>query len=333
MDALKFILQLIFNNFKNIVVGTLFIFVAIFAYTIYKNWKENDRLHTELIGQTEAFQRLSENTAKLEVQYKAQEDLLAKVQVEFKEVVKSKDEHIRSLSDVTFLLRNHAQFSQQSDLTYVNIRGGRSYIFNEVRLSGADSPPVGWVMIFNDGEVRSGNYRFEVKVEELQTIDETSGRVKVYAKAFYIVKQAGLAGRKDKQNLKNWQDIPYSLPINDGTVIVDPTIAAHDTKDHFIWWAPRFGLGLNTWADATSFKIGPNVTFSPVGYGKSKNDLKFKFVDVGVGFGKTREDLDVNAKPIMYRPISIFPNTYVGPGIGYDLDQKIKLFMSLEVNF
>ena len=69
------------------------------------------------------------------------------------------------------------------------------------------------------------------------------------------------------------------------------------------------------------------------GYGKSKNDLKFKFLDFGVDFGRSVNDLGVNFKPLMYRPLDIFPNTYIGPGIGYDMNDNKSLFLSLEVNF
>lgn len=304
---MKTLFEIIVSNFKNIVIGLLIIISAIFLY----QWlTEEDRLYKELIGQKEAYQQISETLAKLEVQYKDQKDLYDAQKKMFEEIVVAKDEQIKMLTTTIFTNKNKTQKRNGSDLTR------DKYVFNEVRIAGADSPPIGWVMISKDGMVRSGTYKFDIQVDNLQTIDEKTGRIKVYSKGYYIVKQDGLANRKDS-DLKNWKNVKYPLNITGGVAIVDPTIAADNSRKKLFLWAPRLAMGINSGVDSSGFQIKPSVGVSLSGYGVSKNDLDFRFLEVGVGIGKTVADSDVNLKPVMWRPIKQLPNTYVGPGVTY----------------
>ena len=62
--------------FKHLVLLILIVFSVFFVYRAVSNLlAENRRLHTELIGQQEKYEQLNKYTAKLEVQYKTEEEL------------------------------------------------------------------------------------------------------------------------------------------------------------------------------------------------------------------------------------------------------------------
>jgi hypothetical protein len=303
----------IIKNFKNITIAVFVILLIIAGIKIYKDYTTKTRLHEDLIGQSEAYEQLSKKHAKLAIEYKTQEDLLKNKDERWSEVVKEKNERIKLLSDATFLIGKHYLKSQGPDYFFETPKKTRNYIFNEVRIAGVDSPPIGFVMIKNDGRTYKGTYPFTIKVENLQTIDEETGKIKVYAKAFLISKSNGLAGKR-RPDLKKWVDLSYPLDITGGTVLVDPTIKNTTSPRFFL--NPKVDLTISAGLDM-SFRLLPGLDVSLLSYGVSKNDSRFKFVGLGANFGAEVDDLDVNFKPIYWRPFSFFSNTYIYPGIGY----------------
>ena len=143
----------------------------------------NERLHIELVGQKEKYQQLSEFTAKLEIKYVGQEKLRKELERNFSAEKGALKGRIKILSNATFLIREKARKSGKSDLVY---QGNRlKYIVNEIRYK--DGPPVGYVLIFDNGKVVSKlyNHRFDVKTAVSR--DEDSGRYSVVSKADYIL--------------------------------------------------------------------------------------------------------------------------------------------------
>jgi hypothetical protein len=307
--------EMILNNFKNIVVGVLLICIAVFVYREYKNYKENNRLHQELIGQKTAYEQLSKHTAKLEIKYEDQEKL-GKALIEYwKDVAISKDERIKMLSDATFLISKHYQRTDGPDYFFETPKKTQNYVFNEVRLDGPDSPPIGFVMIKSDGRTYKGTYAFEIRVDTLQTVDEGSGKVKVYSKAFLIPKDNGLAGKR-RPDLKQWKGLEYPLNITGGTALIDPTVKRTDTK-RLRLWAPRLNGGVNTVAgtEGLEFKLGLDVSLA--GWGRSRNDLDWKFLGLQLNTNSEFNNVGLGLIPASYRLFQPWlTNTYLGPILG-----------------
>lgn len=306
------------SNIKNVLVAVLITSIVIMGFFLYDLFTEKDRLHTELIGTKEKYEQITVNLAKLEIDYKKQSDLIEQQKKEFAEVIKSKDEMIKMISEAIFSHRGINRKYQGSDLTKPN------YTFNEVRLDGDNSPPIGWVMIDKNNIVRSGAYKFDIAVETLQTIDEKTGKVKVYSKAYYIVKQDGLANRSDT-TLKKWKNQRYPLPITGGTAMIDPTVANNNTAKRLFLFAPRLGMSMNTVGNKKGVTATPSLNLSLSGYGHSKNDLQYRFIEVGVGVNTNDiSDVQVNFKPVMVRPFKkLLPNTYVGPVVTWGPKQGV----------
>jgi len=320
----------IIANFKNIVIIVALLGTAALVYRVYNDYKTKKRLHTELIGQQEAYEQLNKYAAKLKTQYEEQKTLKETADKRWAEVVRKSSERVKMLSDATFLIGQHYLKTNGPDYFFETPKKTRNYVFNEVRIAGKDSPPIGFVMIKNDGRTYKGTYKWEIRVNNLQTIDEETGRIKVYAKAFLVSKTNGLA-KKRRPDFKKWKDKEYPLPIIGGSVIIDPTVK-NTNLPRFYLWNPKFNMTFSSGVDSSGFRLLPGLDANLMSYGVSKNDSKFKFFGIGVNLGGELEDFDVNFKPIYYRPFDLLSNTYLFPGIGLS-NSGIRYLLGIGVEF
>jgi len=303
--------------------------IGFFAYSAYRDATEK-RKYADLIGTKEKYEQLTKYTAKLESDYQGQKDLHKRAKRDWAEVSRSKDERIKLLSDATYLIGKHVQKQDGPDYYFQTKRGTRNYVLNELRIAGEDSPPIGYILIKHDGRTYKRNYEFEIHVKNLQTIDEKTGRVKVYSKAYFIAKENGLA-KKRRPDLKKWKDVPYPLPIVDGVAYIDPT--RPDVRERFLLWAPHINGGFNVGANISGAFMRPAINFSTSGYGKSRNDLTWKFVHLGFDVDTDFAEPGLHLMPFSYRPFpSILTNTYIGPGMGWT-KSGVNYFFNVNLSF
>lgn len=96
-------------------------------------------------------------------------------------------------------------------------------------------------------------------------------------------------------------------------------------EKEFYWWAPRLslnvdlGVGTSNLPDSSSdFVAAGGVSFSMMGYGRTTNDLTWRFLDFGISTnGNTTY---AKFTPFTYNVGEILPlinNTFVGPFVGY----------------
>ncbi len=269
----------------------------------------NKRLHTELVGQREKYEQLSEHAAKLEVQYVDEKKLREKLEKDFASEKDALQGRIKLLSNATFLIRERARQSGTSDLTY---QGDRlKYVVNEVRFN--DGPPVGYVLIFDDGRVVSKIYNHAIDVKTAVARDESTGRYDVVSKADFILKSPSI----NLNGEKVWFNKPYPLKITGGTAVVDPT-ERNLLAPRIQWWAPHLNGGVSFVAGASGAEIRPSVDFSLAGYGPTKNDLDWKFVHLGLDVTSSLDDAGFHVAPFSYRFWPNFlTNTYLGPAVGW----------------
>ncbi len=301
-----------------------------FAYGLYQKNKNYERNHEELIGTKEKYAQISLSLARLSTEYTSQKELATKARAEFKQINKEKNNRIKLLSDATYLIGRHVAKSNGPDYYFETKGKTRNYVFNEIRLAGENSPPLGFVMIKHDGRTYKGNYKFEIVVHNLQTVDEETGRVKVFSKAYLISKEAGLA-KKRRLDFKNWKDIKYPLPIVDGVAYVDPTTPKGRLK--FRLWAPHVNGGFNWGVDTRGMFLKPEINFSFSGYGISRNDLKWKFFHLGIGVDTELKNPDLHIMPFTYRLFpKVLTNTYFGPGVGWNT-KGINVLLNTSLSF
>ena len=318
MKGLNFFKNILRNNFKYVIIGV----VVLFLFSVFGKYldgrAENKRLHQELIGKTEAYEQLSSNVANLERKYVEQKQLREMAEKEFGRERSSLKGRIKLLSNATFLIRERARKSNTSDLVYEGKR--IKYVFNEIRFN--NGPPVGYVIIFDDGRVVSKVYNHAIDIKTAIAREEDSGRYSVLSKADYILR----SGHR-KPDGKNWFGVPFPLKITGGKAFIDPTEPNKSSK-RFHFWAPRYNFGANFNKDG----VNPNVGASLMGYGYSKRDLDFKILELGVQYEKD-DGIGVTFKPLLWRPFSdTLSNTYIGPGISYDKNGQ-DFFLGLSLGF
>lgn len=302
---------------KNLVLVALGIIVVLGGLKLLDSFNENKRLHEDLIGKEEAFKKISDYAASLKIQYKDQDSLKAEVEKNWKAEKSYLKGRIKILSNATYLIREKARAESKSDITYVGTK--LKFVVNEIRM-GDDGPPIGYVLIFDDGRVVSKVYNHEIDVKTAVSRDEESGKYDVISKADYILKSPslGLSG--------NWYDKPYPLKIIGGTALIDPT-EPNQTK-HFYFWAPRLNANFN----ASQNGVAPGLGVSTMGYGYSKRDLDLRLLQIGAQYDKNRGP-GVTFTPLLYRPFSdALPNTYIGPGVAVD-KYGYGYFLGIQIGF
>ena len=305
-------------------IGQMLIIVTIIGAVLfaYSKWRDanEERRFKDLIGTQTKYEQLTKYTAKLESNYKSQDVLHEKAKKQWAEVSRSKDERIKLLSDATYLIGRHVEKQDGPDYYFQTKKGTRNYILNELRLQGKDSPAIGYVMIKNDGRTYKRNYKFEINVQNLQTIDEDTGRVKVYSKAFLIAKERSPLAKRVK-GYKDWHNLAYPLDITGGVAYIDPTMSS--TRSKFQWWAPHLNGGVSLGAFGDGSNLRPTFDISLSGYGKTKNDLDWKLLHLGANFNSEAKDVGLYIVPFSYRPFNKYiTNTYIGPAISWDKDGR-----------
>ncbi len=279
---------------------------------IYVYYSHKD--HSDLIGKTESYEQITSKAALLERKYVDQKALNEKAALEWSEEKSKLNGKIELLSNATFLIREKARDEKAPDLTYQGQY--LKYVVHELRFE--NGPPIGYVLIFDDGKVTSKIYNHEIIVHNAIAQDQSTGKYSVVAKADYVLKSPAI--------LNGWYDKPFALNINSGTAYIDPTKEKLVNKKFYLW-SPRLNANLNfdgSWI--------PGLGVSLMGYGVSKNDLDLKFLQIGLQYSD-KNQLNPTLVPVLYRPFSNYlPNTYIGPGV-YLRDQNLNYFLGLQIGF
>jgi len=304
MKGLDFLKDLGRKYFKYIIIGIvgLCLFAALGKYLDQR--AENKRLHQELIGKTEQYEQLTKHAANLERKYVDQQTQQRLAKEQWGKEARNLRGRIKVLSNATYLIRERARKENRSDLVYEGKRV--KYLFNEIRFN--NGPPVGYVLIFDNGRVVSKVYNHKIDVKTAVSRDEESGRYDILSKADFVLRSGHL-----KPDGKNWFGVPYPLKITGGSATIDPTEPSKDSK-RFHFWAPRYNFGVNANVDG----LHPGLGVSLMGFGYSKRDLDWKLVELGLQYEK-EDGAGLTFKPVLWRPFSdALPNTYIGPGISLD---------------
>ena len=306
--------------------------MLVFAFNLYheheqmkKERLELERRYGRLLGKQEAFEAYSEKLAKLTTSYKTQADLSKELADAWKEVAKERDERIKLISKTTFAPEVGSEVQEGSDYTFLTPEGTKGYSINELRLAGKDSPPLGYILIKNDGETIKKAYKFEILVENVQLKDDLTGKIKVITRAFLIPKENGLAENR-RPDLKKWKGEKVPLEVTGGEVLVDPIepVVPQNKDPGIIYWAYNLnaGFGLFTGgkgevSNTSRVTLDTNV----LGYGLSKRDLDWKFAHLGLNYSHD-SGLGWHIIPASVRPFkNTLTNSYVG--IGYYGDSDI----------
>lgn len=312
--------------FTNLVSVLTLIVGVVFAYDYYQN-KELEKTerklleerYGKLVGTKDEGEKL-ENATQLTSLYKEQLDIIKEAKEAWRELAKEREERIKLMSNTTISVPENVEEQEKSDYEYKTPNGTDGYLLNELRIEGKDSPPIGYVMIRKDGRTYKKNYKFEIRVENVQFKDDLTGKIRVVARAFLVPLENGLADSR-RSDLKKWEGEQYPLEVSGGEVVIDPQEPITPTfkQKEFIFWPLNINAGFGLFSDAqgnTGSKFYGDTNL--LGYGLSKRDLDWKFLHVGVNYSDIR-GIGFQIMPFTYRLFpSILTNTYAGVGYSFD---------------
>lgn len=281
------------------------------------HYSESKRLHEALIGKTQEFKKISDVAASLSIKYVEQKKLNESLQNTWKDEKEALEGRVKILSNATYLIRERARKENRSDLSYE----GKTvkYVFNEIRFK--DGPPIGYVMIFDDGKVVSKIYNHVIDVKTAVSRNEDTGKYTILSKADYILRSGHL-----KYDGKNWFGEEYPLNIQGGTTLIDPTEKSN-LKKKFYLWNPQLNGNLNLNLDGES-NVGLGVSL--MGYGYTKRDQDYKFLQIGAAI--KNNSISGTFIPIMWRPLpNYLNNTYFG--LGMEINVIPNYFLGLQIGF
>lgn len=297
----------------------LIVLVALFgAQKIYNLFYENQKLHEDLLNTQQKYEQLSKDSAKLEIDYKNEKELQALLEKDWAKEKAKLEGKVKILAQAVFSTQEKERVTDRSDIVYKG-----PYVLNEIKFSN-DGPPIGYVLMRQDGKVASKLYNYQIEVNTVVSKDDTSGRYNIVSKADYVLKETP----KVADN-KTWQDKKYPLDIIGGTAVIDPVDIVTVPTARFYLFAPRIGGGTHIYID----NIVPYFGLSLMGIGVSKRDLSWKFAEFGLEYSKDTK-IAFSFAPIMYRPLKDWlPNTYLSAGITWTTLGSKKYFIGLNVGF
>lgn len=174
---------------------------------------------------------------------------------------------------------------------------------NEVKI------PIGWAMFYpnkpDNEKWKTGIYPIEYKTKVVQT-EQKDGQWNTYVETW-------AENNKDKESVG--KELPLKIELAEFTQL--------KKKDkEFFWWAPHLNLnldfGLGTDIDAN---VGGGLSFSTSGYGRTENDLTWRFIDFGLS--TNGDDVWGKFTPFAYNigeHIPFVSNTFLGPFVGYEFN-------------
>jgi len=286
-----------------------------FIYGLYKDKNDAERKYNEIVGKEEQFKRINDYVADLEKKYVSEKQMKEELEKRWGEQKKNLEGRVKYLSDVLFVLRNQEQEGGAGNPEVIEI---------STQKDGKSGPPLCYVRWDKNNKFYKKVYDFEINVDTAMSRDEDSGKYFVLTKANLTLLDTPLV---DSQ----WKGKPYPLKISPGTALIDPTEKSLENK--FYWFNPKLNGGINFGVRAGSFFSTPTIGVSWMGYGLTKNDLKWKFISTGVDFDTKFNNPGVNFSPFLYRPFDSFiANTYIGPGINYT-SSGTGYYMGLSLGF
>lgn len=327
-----------FTNLLSIITLAGIVFFGWNLYEDRQKEKEERKLLEERYGKLtdtrEDYVQLNKQMAQLATLYKDQAELAKDVAMMWKDLAIERGERVKLKSDTIVTVDDRSEKQEKSDYEFLTPEGKKSFTLNELRIEGESSPAIGYVLVKNDGEVLKKNYKFEVHVESVQLKDDLTGKIRVVSRAFLVPLENGLAD-KHRPDLKKWAGEKYPLKITGGETVVDPQepiISTNKTKG-FVPFTFNLNGGFGVFGTAKGeidTKAMVDTTF--FGYGVSKRDLDWKFLNVGGNYSKTG-GLGLHLSPFTYRPLpDTLTNTYVGPGAFVTQDIS-GYFLGLSVGF
>jgi len=257
---------------------------------------------------------------------------LRKENVAMAELIKQNQETIKNVGKVSAKMNENLslELRKLSDHTYkAGIDDPNEQYFKKIYAKEKDADgniveiPIAWAIYYPnkplDKQWKTGVYPIEYKTKVIQT-EQQDGQWNTYIEAW---------AENNKDKASRGKELPLKIEVADFTQVKKETT-------EFYWWAPHINLNIDTgFGSKVNSVVGGGLSISTSGYGRTKNDLIYRFIDFGLG--TNGDDVWCKFSPIAYNIGEFIPlvsNTFIDPFIGYVFNENKTIFgLSLSVPF
>lgn len=300
-------------NFFDLSKSIILIFIVIFALVNYFNLTNKSvQFQKEIVSLQDNIIKItnSANNKNLKVLVERFDKDDSHILNEFKKSKKETREVLKSLGEVKSKLKQTRKLYQSSDSIY-NKPGmeDHHYFYKEIT---KDNAKIAWVMFYpnrsEDKRWKFGTFPINVDTKVLES-ENRDGTFNRYAEVNVF----------DRNNV--------SIPVKVSDISWET--ARIKTKS-FDWWNPRLGLALTF--DSFDPSFGLNFSFSS--YGKTQNDMDFRFLTSGITYDN--ENFKITAEPVSYnigKLLPIIDNIFIGPLLTYGFENDIEYGVQASIPF
>jgi hypothetical protein len=243
---------------------------------------------------------------------------LRKENVAMTELIKQNQETIKNVGTINTKMNENLslELRKLSDHTYkVGTDDPNEQYFKKIYAKEKDAEgnvveiPIAWAIYYPnkplDKQWKTGVYPIEYKTKIIQT-EQQDGQWNTYVEAW-------AENNKDKASLG--KELPLKIEVADFTQVKKETT-------EFYWWSPHLNLNLDiTFGSDFDANAGGGLSISTSGYGRTKNDLIWRFIDFGIS--TNGDEFWGKFSPFAYNigeHIPLISNTFLGPFVGYEFN-------------
>lgn len=312
------------------------IFVGYQGYTWINNKMEIQQAQTE--AALEAARRYKEyepNLARADTEIVNDlKDEIASLKEDWKEAlsdIKDKDEEISNMGQtISKLEENIRKLRIASDHMYKAGTGDENeQYFIDIKYPVKNDVdeivkevPYAWAIFYpnkpDDKKWKYGIYSLDYYSQIVQT-EQQDGQYNTYTKVWF-------------ENNERKISKGYEVPVD---IVSSEFKQTRKTVEEMFWWAPHISLGLDgMFSSRLRASAGASINVSTSGYGRTKNDLTWKFFEFGLGMNE--DTFYGKFSPFSYnvgRHLPLVENTFVGPFVGIDDESDYVVGLGITIPF
>jgi hypothetical protein len=289
-------------------------------------------LQEKLDDQNRKYLALSENVARAqtEIVSKINADQ-AKVNERVLELIKANNEQIRNIGTIQTSMNEalSRRLRVESDHEYKAGTGdpNEQYFKKIVAASNNEKGeaveiPVAWAIYFPNREPekrwKTGIYPLDYFAKIVQA-EQSTGQWNTYVEAW-------------AENNKDPESRGEKLPLK---VNQAEFKQVKETAARMFWWNPKLDFGVG-WTSTNSNEVNFGLGFSAMGYGRTENDLKWRFLRVAFMTDSDFENYYGSFSPVGYNLGELLPvisNFWLFPELTYSQDGTLGAGLSLSFMF
>jgi hypothetical protein len=285
-----------------------------------------EQVQAMLDAQNREFKQLAENIvrANTEINDKKLKEEFNKLDSKITTSIKDSNEKISQIGKIVASQKQQVALNQASNVSYKKGTGDpNAYDFEKIyeKDSNGNEYPVAWVMYYPNREEgkrwKYGTYPLDYNVKVVQTLQK-SGTTNNYAEVTV-----------ENNQMKETKGKEFAVAIKDAQFV------QKSPEGKEFMFAPAFDMGIiGVGGTTNNFDFGGMANVSFFGYGRTKKELDWRFLSLGVGGND--KNIWGEFSPAMYNignHIPLMSNLWLAPYVILDKDIRIGGGGGLSVRF